>query len=241
MHYLLNLAIASSLLLTIALPSPSIPNDVNKETFTKRLENALNTKDLSLLTDILTKQDELTLKNRYSKFINIFPNASWKIQEAKPLKDGRHSLTIFISGEKQLEDEKYTIKSKQIYAFKSFKGQIVNKELMSEETIIQNGENPLEISINVPDTVLTGSNYDFDIIINKPIGNAIIAGALIPISQEQIDNQISPNINLAPLGGGGIFKSIKAPKSEGMQNFSAILAHPGGLISITKRIKVASN
>ena len=138
------------------------------------------------------------------------------------------------------KDKKQTIKAKQVYAFNSFKGKIRNKELMSEETVIQNGEKALDISVNVPETVFTGSNYDFDIIINKPIGNSIVAGTLIPISPEQIDNQTSPNIHLAPLSGGGLFKSIKAPISEEMQNFLAVLAHPNGLISITKRIKVVS-
>ena len=128
MHYLRNLALVSTLLLTNALPSLSMHNNLEEENVTKRLENALNSKDLSLLTDILTEQDQLNLKNKYSNFITIFPNANWRIIEVQPLKDGRRSLEVMISGEKQLVDKKYTIQAKQVYAFNYLKGKIIKKE-----------------------------------------------------------------------------------------------------------------
>ena len=53
--------------------------------------------------------------------------------------------------------------------------------------------------------------------------------------------KIMPKIKLTPLGGGGVFKTIKAPKEPGVQNWAAVIAHPEGLISITKVVRVVSN
>ena len=221
-------------------PCQIIADDLETKAFSKRIENALNKKDLSFLINILPNQDASQLKNRYEKFISSFPNMKWTVQEKEPLADGRLSFEVLISGEKQLNAERFSIKAKQIYAFKTFEGEIINKELLSEETILQNSQKPLEVILNIPDTVLTGTNYDFDVIIYKPLGNSIIAGALIAISQEQINNQLSPTIDLAPLGGGGLFKSVKAPSKEGLQSWAAVLAHPEGLLSITKRVRVVA-
>ena len=66
----------------------------------------------------------------------------------------------------------------------------------------------------------------------------MIIGGLIPITKEQIKSQVSPPIELAPLGGGGLFKSVKAPLKPGVQNWAALIAHPKGLISITKMVRV---
>ncbi len=46
---------------------------------------------------------------------------------------------------------------------------------------------------------------------------------------------------LSPMGGGGLFKSVKAPLNEGVQTWAALLAHPDGLISVTKKVRVVSD
>ena len=38
-----------------------------------------------------------------------------------------------------------------------------------------------------------------------------------------------------------LFKSVKAPLNPGVQNLAAVLAHPEGLISIRKLVRVVSN
>ena len=43
------------------------------------------------------------------------------------------------------------------------------------------------------------------------------------------------------MSSGGLFKSVKAPQSPGIQRWSALLAHPKGIISVTKMVKVVSN
>ena len=43
-----------------------------------------------------------------------------------------------------------------------------------------------------------------------------------------------------PLGSGGIFKSARAPKKPGEHRWAALIAHPQGLISITKKVRIVS-
>ncbi|WP_320666480.1 hypothetical protein [Prochlorococcus sp. MIT 1307] len=156
------------------------------------------------------------------------------------MNNGHQSFEILIKGQKQLEDIHYFMEAKQLLDVKTMQGRIIDQKLISEQTIVQKGNNYLPITVNIPETVLTGANYDVDIILEKPLGNAMIAGGLSNITAKQISNKSTPNIKLKPLGGGGLFKSVKAPLNVGIQNWAAILAHPDSLISITKRVSVVS-
>ncbi len=241
MHYLARVALASMLLLSVTPQEQVNANDFRTKSLTRGLEYALNKKEINYLKNFLASEDETSLINRYKSFVNAFPNAQWSIKECNTLKDGRTCLKIQITGIKDLNGERYTLKSKQIVGLTIASEKIIRQDLINEETVIQLGEKPLSISLNIPDTVLTGEVYDFDVILNKPLGNALVAGGLIPISDQQILNQKSPNIELIPLGGGGLFKSVKAPLKKGIQKWAAVVAHPNGLISITKMVRVVSN
>ena len=45
---------------------------------------------------------------------------------------------------------------------------------------------------------------------------------------------------IKPNQSGGLFKYIQAPLSPGFQTISAIITHPKGIYSITKKIEVGS-
>ncbi len=241
MKYLLRVAFSSSLLITLTCQWPLLANDFKKQSLVKTLENSINQKNIEPLTGHLPETDKLELANRYKSFLKAFPNAKWSINELKTLKDGSHALEVLITADKELKGEKYIMKAKQILGIKTHAGKIIHQETISEETIIQNSKIPLSIDLNVPKSVLTGTYYDFDIVLNKPLGNVMIIGGLIPITNKHIRNQTSPPIELKPLGGGGLFKSVKAPLTPGTQNWAAVIAHPEGLISVTKMVKVVSS
>ena len=220
---------------------PVYSKDLQARSLSRRLENALNKEDVGPLIDLLPQQDGLDLASRYKAFLQTFPNAKWTINKAKPLKDGRQALEILIEAKRGLQSVPYSIQARQVLGIKTVEGKIIDQELLSEQTIVQDSKFPLEIKLNIPEAVLTGTNYDFDIILEKPLGNSIIAGGLIDISSEQIRKQVSPNIELSPLGAGGLFKSVKAPLNAGVQKWAAVLAHPEGLISITKMVRVVTD
>ena len=71
---------------------------------------------------------------------------------------------------------------------------------------------------------------------------SIIAGGLIAINDSKLRTKNShKDIELMPLGSGGIFKSARAPLNPGEHRWAALIAHPQGLISITKKIKIVSS
>ena len=63
----------------------------------------------------------------------------------------------------------------------------------------------------------------------------------IQMNNLKIDNKLSPNIELSPMGSGGLFKTVQAPLKPGKQKWAALIAHPDGLVSITKMVRVVSN
>ena len=62
-----------------------------------------------------------------------------------------------------------------------------------------------------------------------------------PLTDEQLSAQIRPNLPLAPLGGGGLFKSVQAPQQPGSQTWAVMLVHPDGVVTATKRVRVVSS
>jgi hypothetical protein len=78
-------------------------------------------------------------------------------------------------------------------------------------------------------------------VVEKPLGNALLAGGLIALTPQQVLGQESPDIQLQPLGGGGLFKSVQAPFKPGIQNWAALLVHPEGVVSVSKQVRVVDH
>ncbi|MGB1776736.1 MAG: hypothetical protein ACPHGV_10410, partial [Synechococcus sp.] len=104
----------------------------------------------------------------------------------------------------------------------------------------RSGERALPVTLVIPDQVLTGSRYDVELIVNRPLGDAVLAGGLLPLTSDQVRDQVRPNLPLAPLAGGGLFKSVQAPLRPGAQTWAVMLVHPEGVVTATKRVRVVN-
>ena len=109
--------------------------------------------------------------------------------------------------------------------------------IKNQLTTIRNDKNIIDISFKIPSQVLTGANYDLDIVLNDPLGETIIAGGII---SHQEDSLLEREIKLEPLVAGGIFKMTRAPSKPGTQYWSGIIAHPNGTITFTKSIEIVN-
>ena len=109
------------------------------------------------------------------------------------------------------------------------------------QSLLRSGDQPLPVSLEIPDAVLTGSRYDVDVIFEQPLGQAIVAGGLIPLTPQEVVEQARPNLRLEPMGGGGLFKTVQAPQTPGSQFWAAMLVHPDGVVTMTKRVRVVSS
>jgi len=146
-----------------------------------------------------------------------------------------------VSGTRQQDGLSYSFKAKQRLALSTEGGLITDQEVLSDQSVLTSASKPLPISLMIPDTVLTGSRYDVDVVVDQPLGKALLAGGLTPVTAQQVLVQESPDVQLEPLGGGGLFKSVQAPFQPGVQTWAALLVHPDGVITVSKRVQVVDD
>ena len=213
----------------------SATSETLKDDFIRNLENSLNSRELEFVRKNFRNYEIQNIPKQFSKIINDFPNSKWKIKKLKSNIPNKNNIRIKVSGEKIVHGEKYKLESNFDYLFSIANGKIDKGIIKNLFTTIRNDEEKIDISFRIPDKVLTGSKYDIDIILNKPLEEVIIAGAIKP---HQVNSFFEQEILLEPLASGGIFKMTRAPSKPGMQIWSGIIAHPEGMISFTKSIDI---
>ncbi len=207
-----------------------------------RLQQALNAEDrVQALTALMAPDQAQTLMERFRRFSMRFPETRWAVRSGQPLADGRPTVMLAVSGTRQQDGLSYSFKANQRLAFTTDGGLITDQEVLSDQSVLTSASKPLPISLLIPDTVLTGSRYDVDVVVDQPLGKALLAGGLTPVTAQQVLAQQSPDVQLEPLGGGGLFKSVQAPFQPGVQTWAALLVHPDGVITVSKRVQVVDD
>jgi len=132
---------------------------------------------------------------------------------------------------------KSTIKSRQY-----FQGQkLVRQEILTEQSQLTSGENPPKVAVVAPDMVKVGEKYNFDLIVDEPLGEQVLLGA---VQEEKTAGDLylnSSSLELEPLPAGGIFKVATAPKVPESNWLSAILVRGDGITMITHRVNIEAN
>jgi len=229
-----NLAAPLYIIFYLIIPYSAITKTL-KVDFIRNLENSLNIGDLEFLRKKFRNDKNQNIPKQFSKIINDFPNSKWKIKRLKSNIPDEDILRIKVSGEKIVNGEMHLLESNFDYIFSILNGKIDKGTIKNLFTTIRNDNKKIDISFKIPDKVLTGSKYDIDIILNKPLEEVIIAGAIKP---HQVNSFFEQEILLEPLASGGIFKITRAPSKPGIQIWSGIIAHPEGMITFTKSIDI---
>ena len=228
--------IGTTLYLFIYLIFPySAISQTLKVDFIKSLENSLNDNDLDFIRKNFRNNEKQNILKQFSNIINDFPDSKWKIKRLKSNIQNQDILRIKVSGKKIVNREIYLLESNFDYLFSTKNNKVDEGIVKNLFTTIRNDYGKLDISFKIPDKVLTGSNYEIDIILNEPLEEVIIAGAIKP---HQINSFFEQEIILEPLASGGIFKMTRAPAKPGIQVWSGIIAHPKGMITFTKSIDI---
>jgi len=201
----------------------------------RNIENSLNARDFESVLKNLSFDKNLNIPKQFSKIVNDFPDSKWRITNIKSNIPNKNILRINVSGEKIVDGEIHKLESNFDYLFSIVNGKIDEGIINNLFTTIRNDENKIDISFKIPDKVLTGSTYDIDIILNKPLEEVIIAGAIKP---HQVNSYFEQEISLEPLPSGGVFKMTRAPSKPGMQIWSGIIVHPEGIITFTKSVEI---
>ena len=229
-----NIGFSLYLFIYLIFPYSAITQTL-KVDFVRNLENSLNARDLEFIKKNFRNDESQNISKQFSKIINDFPESKWKIKRLKSNNTHKDRLRIKVSGEKVVNEEIYILDANFDYLFTNVNGKIDEGVIKNLFTTIRNDDKKLDISFAIPDRVLTGSRYDIDIILNKPLEDMIIVGAIKP---HQINSFFEQEIVLEPLASGGIFKMTRAPSKAGIQIWSGFIAHPEGMITFTKSIEI---
>jgi len=229
-----NIGVTLYLFIYLIIPH-SATTQTLKVDFIRNLENSLNKRDLDFIRKNFRNDENQNIPKQFSKIVNDFPDSKWKIKRLKSNIPNKEILRIKVSAKKIVNGEMHILESNFDYLYSIVNGKIDEGIIKNLFTTIRNDNKKLDISFNIPDRVLTGSKYDIDIIVNKPLEEVIIAGGIKPY---QVNSLFEQEILLEPLAAGGIFKITRAPSKPGIQIWSGIIAHPEGMITFTKSIDI---
>jgi hypothetical protein len=229
-----NIGFTLYLFIYLIIPYSAITQNL-KVDFVRNLENSLNRKDLENIRKNFRNYENQNIQQQFSKIIDDFPDSKWKIKRLKSNIPNKDILRIKVSGEKIIDGEINILESNFDYLVSIVNGIIDEGIIKNLFTTIRNDDNKIDISFKIPDKVLTGSKYDIDIILDKPLEEVIIAGFIKP---HQVNSIFEQEIVLEPLSAGGIFKMTRAPSKPGIEIWSGIIAHPKGIITFTKSIDI---
>ena len=215
-------------------PKLAITQNTNVDIRTN-LENALNSRNLKLIKNIFKEDENSKIQEKFKEIIKDFPNSKWQIKRLSGGNSEEKIFNIKVNGKKIVNGEIYFLESNFKYLFSTQNDKINNGNIKNLLTTIRNDQNKIDIIFRIPETVLTGTKYDIDIILSEPLGDVIIAGGII---SHQDESYLKQEINIEPLASGGIFKTTRASSKPNRQLWSGIIAHPKGTISFTKSVEI---
>ena len=113
---------------------------------------------------------------------------------------------------------------------------LVGQEVLEESSQLVSGEDPPEVTVNMPTKVSVGSEFDVEAIVEEPLGETLLLGAAIeePINPESYLE--SPPLPLQPLQAGGLFRRADAPDRPGAEWISVMLVSDGGIFIEGRRL-----
>ena len=217
----------------------ALSQNINNQLLSNQLEEILNERKDNLLKDVFSKQSFYKFNKQSLAFRNKYKDSKWSIKMTR--NDQNNSiLDVKIKSTRTIGDQVYNLHTKQTVEIETYKNKIKNYKVIDEESILSSQESPLIVKIISPDKVLTGERYEINLIIEKPLDDSLTAGGMIILKNNEKMNLSNDLFSIIPNQSGGLFKYIQAPLEPGSQIISAIITHPKGIYSFTKKIKVGS-
>ena len=232
--------IAKSIVFLLLYPliiNSALSKNIDNQLLSNQLEEILNTRKDNLLKDLFLIKSFNKFNKQYLDFRKKYKDTKWSIQPE--INDQDESLlNIKIISSREINDQIYNLYTKQTVKIETYKNKIKGYKVIDEESILYSQNSPLIIKIVSPDKVLTGEKYELNLIIENPLDNSLTASGMILLKNEDNINISNDIFGIKPNQSGGLFKYIQAPLKPGYQTISAIITHPEGIYSITKKIKV---
>ncbi|MEY4298506.1 MAG: hypothetical protein RLZZ423_1685 [Cyanobacteriota bacterium] len=232
-------ALAGVLLGAAALPAP-----LRAAPSLQALQDALNDPAPQALSAVLEAGaglDPAEIEQRRALLRQRFPDATWRVQPGAPLKDGRPTTEVLVSGSRQEGPVRFQLEARQQLVLGAAGARFNRQEVIRESSILRSGDADLKVSLLIPEAVLTGQRYDLDVVFDDPLDGAVVAGAIKPVTASELLRLQTPDMPLEALGGGGLFKSVQAPYQPGRQTWAVLLVHPRGVVAASQQVRVVAD
>ncbi|MBG1244733.1 nuclear transport factor 2 family protein [Nostoc sp. NZL] len=199
---------------------------------------------LQFYSPTFTHGDGLNLQTLEKSLISLwqrYPKLQYstKLLSSKPegnaiIAETETKITGLSSGNSNNSALNATIKSRQ----RIENGKIARQDILSERTQLTSGSKPPQIDIKLPEKVQVGQKYNFDAIVQEPLGDDFLLGTALeePIQPDKFLNPTSVDLEL--LTSGGLFKTGQAPSTPGSQWVSAVILRGNGMTMVTQRLQV---
>jgi len=208
------------------------------------LQDALNSSSPDALRTVLQAGDGLDpteVEQRRLLLRQHFPDATWSVKPGAPLRDGRATTEVLVTGSRTEGPYRFRFEGRQQLVLGSSGDHFNSQQVIRESSVLRSGEADLKLSLLIPDAVLTGQRYDLDVVFDEPLEGAVLAGAIKPVSAGELLRFETPDLQLEALGGGGLFKTVRAPYQPGSQTWAVLLVHPQGLVAASKQVRVVAS
>lgn len=225
-------------------PPPELANTISQ------IDAAANQRDLDAVmqffSDTFVHADGLNrrrletaikaLWERYPQLVYQTEVNSWQ-REGEAI---AFETTTTITGTQVLNGQDFTLNATVRSRQQLEDGQIVQQEILAEESRLTSGEAPPTVEMQLPEQVLIGRDYNFDAIVQEPLGTRLLLGSAIeePINADGYVT-ITP-IDLEPLSAGGLFKVGRAPALADSRWISAVIIREDGITLETRRVRVVN-
>ena len=215
----------------------ALSKNINNQLLSNQLEQILNERKDDLLKNLFSKQSLYKFNKQSLAFRNKYKDSKWSIKMTR--NDPKKSLLdVKIKSTRTIGNQTYNLYTKQTVKIETYKNKIKNYQVIDEESILNSQKSPLIVKIISPDKVLTGERYEISLIIERPLDNSLTANGMIVLKDNEKMIVSNEHFGIKPNQSGGLFKYIQAPLEPGIQTISAIITHPQGIFSFTKKIKV---
>jgi hypothetical protein len=147
------------------------------------------------------------------------------------------TTTTTITGVQQLNGRTYNLLATISSSQKIVGGQIVQQQILQERTQVSSGTKPPTIDLTLPSQLQTNAEYNLDAIVNEPLGEDVLLGAMLeqPVAAGHAQ---AANYKFELLTAGGIFKIARAPGKSGDYWLSTVFIRPTGMTTLTQRVHV---
>ena len=231
-----------------AAPPETAPNQVVAAL--DQIESAANSQDLAAVMEFYSPDfintdgfDHDGLEEALTQLWRQYSNLEYRIElqswEAEAQGVIVETLT-YINGVQNAENRDLRLDSVMRSRQHFENGRIISQEILSERNSLTSGGNPPTLTVLLPEQIGTAETYNFDAIVEEPLGDQLLLGAAL---EEGVTNEdfFQPRpLNFQVLSAGGLFKLGEPSEQVDKRWVSAVLIRGDGLVVVTRRLNIGN-